>query len=403
MRDRYDVAIVGSRCAGAALAAYLARTGIRVAAFDQDPMPSDCVLSTNTIHPPGVDVLDELGVGARVGETTPAGAITRLENDGVYPDRVFADGQAEYCPRRSPSTAALFDSAPIAAFAGAFLGCLTTLAFSAFGIVPCIASALATALLCGLLFFTRTPGLFADAFSPAVYGGTFGGMTPIVWLSDGAFCHPAILTGLLLISLSSVCGLAFSVVAKLDIRSVAPFGSGYGGRLGAIAAAASFLFVESVGRLGADVGRFHGIPTGASGVESWAVPLGFFSSLGGILCTMFALRQRRTATAGVATRIFNASVVALIGLLTMHVGNPDDTPTLEAFYAGCFLGMSTPERLKGPFQPLFGAVVLTAMLVLVRAFLPGVGGGLGLAAFLTAALLVALTRVTVRIRQSANT
>jgi hypothetical protein len=202
----------------------------------------------------------------------------------------------------------------------------------------------------------------------------------------------------LFISLSSVCGLAFFVVAKLDIRSAAPFGSGYGGRLGAIAAMASFLFVELVGRLGADVGHFHGMPTGTSGVE--AVPLGFFASLGGILCTMVALRQRRAATAGVATRIFNASAVALVGLVAIHLGNPDDTPTLEAFYSGCFLGMSAPERLKGSFQPLFGALVLTPVLALVRAFLPGVGGGLGLAAFLTAALLVGFTCATARIRQN---
>ena len=302
----------------------------------------------------------------------------------------------------SPSTAVLFDSAPAAAFAGAFLGCLTTLAFSAFGIVPCIASALATALLCGLLLFIRAAGLFADAFSPALYGGTFGGMTPFVWLSDGALCHLAILTGLWFISLSSFCGLAFAVVAKLDIRSAAPFGSGYGGRLGAIAAVASFLFVELVGRFWGDIGRFHGIPTGTSGVELWAMPFGFFASLGGILSTMFALRQRRAATAGIASRIFNASMVALVGLLAMHLGNPDDTPTLEAFYSGCFLGMSTPERLKGSFQPVFGALVLSTVLVLVRALLPGVGGGLGLAAFLTAALLVALIRATARIRQNAD-
>jgi hypothetical protein len=298
-----------------------------------------------------------------------------------------------------PSTAALFGSAPVAAFAGAFLGCLTTLAFGAFGIVPCIASALATALLCSPLLLTRTAGPFADAFSPALYGGTFGGMTPVVWRNDGALCHPAILTGLLFISLSGVCGLAFSLVAKVDIRSAVPFGSGYGGRLGAIAAVASLLFVELVGRSGADVGHLHGIPTGTSGVELSAVPLGFFASLGGILCTMFALRQPRAATAGVATRIFNASVVALGGLVAVHLGNFDDTPTLEAFYSGCFLGMSTPERLNGSFQPLFGALVLTTALALVRTFLPGVGGGLGLAAFLTAALLVPLTRATARIRQ----
>ena len=302
----------------------------------------------------------------------------------------------------SPSTAALFDGASVAAFAGAFLGCLTTLAFSAIGIVPCIASALATALLCGLLLFTRAAGLFADAFPPALYGGTFGGMTPVIWLSEGGVCHPATLIGPLFISLSSLCGLVFFLVAKLDIRSAAPFGSGYGGRLGAIAAVASFLFVELVGRFGTDVSRFRGIPTGI-GVELWAVPLEYLASLGGILSTMFALRQRRVATAGIANRIFNASVVALVGLLAVHLGSPDATSTLEAFYSGCFLGMSTRERLKGSFQPLFGALVLSStMLVLVRAILPGVGGSLGLAAFLTTALLVVFTRATARIRKNVD-
>jgi hypothetical protein len=305
-------------------------------------------------------------------------------------------------PTGNRSTKGLFDNAPVAAFAGAFLGCLTTLGLSALGIVPCVASALATALLCGQLLVTQTAGLFAGAFFPALYGGTFGGMTPVVWLGDGAPGHSEMLTGLLFISLSVVCGLAFFAVAKLDIRSAAPFGSGYGGRLGAIATVASFLFVELVGPLG-DVGRFNEIRASTSGVESWAAPLGFFACLGGILGTMFALRQRRVAAAGVATRIFIASVVALIGLLTLHLGNPDDAATLEAFYAGCFLGMSTPKRLRGRFQPLFGALVLTAMLVPVRALLSGVGGGLGLAAFVSAALLVALSRATAKMRQVADT
>jgi hypothetical protein len=162
------------------------------------------------------------------------------------------------------------------------------------------------------------------------------------------------LPALMFILLSIVCGLAFFVVAKLDLRSAAPCGSGYGGRLGAIAAVASFLFVELVRRLGADAGRFYEIPVGVFGVESWAAPIGFLACLGGTLGTMFALRRRRADTAGVATRISIASAVALIGLLTLHLGNPDDTPTLEAFYAGCFLGMSTPERLKGWFQPCLG-------------------------------------------------
>jgi len=54
--------------------------------------------------------------------------------------------------------------------------------------------------------------------------------------------------------------------------------------------------------------------------------------------------------------------------------------------------MSTPERLKGWFQFLWGAIVLIGMLVLVRAFLPGLGGCLGLAAFASVAMLPTIIR-----------
>jgi hypothetical protein len=65
---------------------------------------------------------------------------------------------------------------------------------------------------------------------------------------------------------------------------------------------------------------------------------------------------------------------------------------LDAFYAGCFLGASTLDRLEGWFMPLSGALVLMVLLVPVRAFLPGFGGGLGLAAFIAVMLIIALSR-----------
>jgi hypothetical protein len=203
----------------------------------------------------------------------------------------------------------LLNDAPVAAFAGAFLGCVTTLGFSVFGILPCVASALATTLLCNLLLATRTAGLFAEAFFPALYGGTFAGMTPVPWPDGGPSVHSALPTGLWFISLSVVCGLAFFIAARLDSRSSVPFGSGYGGRLGAIAAAASCSFVSLAGPSGASAGYFHIIP--AAGAELWATTLGFFACLGGALATMFALRHPRTAAAGGAIRTSVAPAVAL--------------------------------------------------------------------------------------------
>ena len=39
--------------------------------MDKDPLHSDQILSTHTIHPPGIDVLHELGVGSAVRQEAP--------------------------------------------------------------------------------------------------------------------------------------------------------------------------------------------------------------------------------------------------------------------------------------------------------------------------------------------
>ncbi len=99
-RTEYDVAVVGARCAGAALGAFLARSGARVLLVDRDPLPSDQVLSTHTIHPPGMDVLDALGVGDAVRARAPVSRTVRLARAEAFADARFPEGRDECCPRR---------------------------------------------------------------------------------------------------------------------------------------------------------------------------------------------------------------------------------------------------------------------------------------------------------------
>jgi 2-polyprenyl-6-methoxyphenol hydroxylase-like FAD-dependent oxidoreductase len=68
---RFDIVIVGARCAGAPLAVLLARAGLQVCLLDRSRFPSDTP-STHGIQPAGVRVLDDLGVGARLRRITPA-------------------------------------------------------------------------------------------------------------------------------------------------------------------------------------------------------------------------------------------------------------------------------------------------------------------------------------------
>jgi flavin-dependent dehydrogenase len=66
--QRYDIIVVGARCAGSPTAMLLARKGYRVLVVDKASFPSD-TLSTHLIHPPGVDAMKRWGVLGQVVAT----------------------------------------------------------------------------------------------------------------------------------------------------------------------------------------------------------------------------------------------------------------------------------------------------------------------------------------------
>jgi hypothetical protein len=279
-----------------------------------------------------------------------------------------------------------------AAFAGGFLGCLLTLELTAIGVMSSLASASTTAVLCGVFLITRTARCLSVAFFPALYGGTFGGMTSVASLTNST-SHSVILVVGLFVALSIVCGLAFLAATSVDTRSVVPIASGYGGRLGMIAAIASFVFIDLAQRLlGFHSTVFLGIRA-ASIPEPNVLALKLGACMAGTCVTFFIFRLAAVAEAGNPERIYIASAVAVSGLALLSIFNCNSTGTSGDFYAGCFLGTSSSERLTGWRQTAFGAVVLTATLPLVRAVLPDVGGGLGLAAFFTVAFVSAVSHV----------
>jgi|GEM_PF-3139400 len=308
-------------------------------------------------------------------------------------------------PAVDPCVSAASKRAALAAFAGAFLGCLATLHLSAFGVVPEIASALVTTLLGGQLLVARSTIQLTGELVPAVYGGAFGGMTSVLWLSGIGSDHPIVLAGALFISLSIVCGLAFSAVAVFDNYSGRRLAHGYGGRSGAIATGACVLFVELASLCGADGRLFRAARADLADVSLGSLAPLVAACLAGTAVSLLVLRRERVAASDLADKTFVASLVALIGLMFVHLMSPTDARLLDAFYAGCFLGMSSRERLNGWIEAVLGAVVLACLIVWVSIFIPGIGGGLGLAAFGTVAFLVTLkqfTRFILPINRSEN-
>ena len=68
MADRFDVIVVGARCAGSPLATLLAREGLKVAVVERAAFPKD-TLSTHIFQAPAINFLKRLGVFEKVLET----------------------------------------------------------------------------------------------------------------------------------------------------------------------------------------------------------------------------------------------------------------------------------------------------------------------------------------------
>src|SRR5258707_3884300 len=108
---KYDVVVVGARCSGAALGTHLGRAGVRTLVVDSAELPSDHVLSTHFIHPPGMDSLNALGVGNKVREAAPPSRTLSTNCDDAVVLGDYPDGRAAFCIRRSKLDAWLQDAA----------------------------------------------------------------------------------------------------------------------------------------------------------------------------------------------------------------------------------------------------------------------------------------------------
>lgn len=95
--NRYDVIVVGARCAGSPTAMLLARAGYRVLAVDRATFPSDTI-STHLVHPPGVAALRRWGL------------LDRLRATGCPPIDTYMFDFGPFAIAGSPGT----DDAPVA-------------------------------------------------------------------------------------------------------------------------------------------------------------------------------------------------------------------------------------------------------------------------------------------------
>ncbi|OBH07788.1 hypothetical protein A5696_20830 [Mycobacterium sp. E2699] len=112
---RFDVVVVGARCAGSPLAATLARRGMSVCLVDRARFPSETP-STHIIQPSGVELLDRLGVleGVSAAGAVPLDRMTMVIDDAVRIHATVDPGRFTHpslCVRRVTLDALLVDAA----------------------------------------------------------------------------------------------------------------------------------------------------------------------------------------------------------------------------------------------------------------------------------------------------
>ncbi|XUM23086.1 hypothetical protein ACRAVF_06620 [Bradyrhizobium oligotrophicum S58] len=238
-----------------------------------------------------------------------------------------------------------------------------------------------------------------STFFSSAYGGSFVGMTPVVLL-NASVIRAGLPLDAAFVLLSLFCGLVFCLGCALDMWLRGGLARGYGGRLGALAAVASFLFVGLAPLLGTE-GELFPIARRGALVEQGlgGIALTFALCAVGMLATMAALRWAPVAGSRRAVRIFVAATVAFAGLVVLQL-LPSDAPDLDAYSAGCFVGMSSSRRLRSLPQAMVAAVLLTALLILTGPILPSVGGSLGYIAFVSVIFVDAAVRLFVEAGES---
>ena len=111
--NRYDVIVVGARCAGSPVAMLLATAGHRVLLVDRATFPSD-TMSTHLVHPPGVTALRRWGLLDRVVATGCPPIDTYAFDFGPFTltgSPGTADSPVAHSPRRTVLDKILLDAA----------------------------------------------------------------------------------------------------------------------------------------------------------------------------------------------------------------------------------------------------------------------------------------------------
>ncbi len=189
-----------------------------------------------------------------------------------------------------------------------------------------------------------------------IYCGSFAGMVSVALFG---FFEVAIL--------ALVCAFVYA--------HISPLFSGYGGKLGTIAFISSLivhsLFLDEFAVVDTD---FH-------------LLLLLLTALVGVVSTFYLQHQMKTSA--VFASALTSSVFALLVIYAL----PAYAGYAIVFFSASFIGMSSKKRLPGAFFVVFSGLTLGFVYYLFVSLFNGLGGKLGLMAFISVIITMSISKV----------
>jgi hypothetical protein len=272
-------------------------------------------------------------------------------------------------------------------YAGLFLhvifGSVATSALLAAGVHPVLASSGAT------VFYLVVASLFRFRRQQpaAVFCGTFAGMTSFFAFFNRA---PFSLGFSILIYLciAILTGCLYVLIMHFEQKLPKQLFNGYGGRLGAIAFIGSAACLVTTGLL---IRLFSGdfqvavLKNSATFSEKAPLVMILASALGALLTRILA-KDIKSTIPGLNV-VLSASVCGFVGGMIFLFLPPLGPIASFYWYAGNFVGMSSTSILHSHPRILFAGAITGVFLAGLHYYGSGIGGLLGLSAFLAVIVL----------------
>lgn len=256
----------------------------------------------------------------------------------------------------------------------AFLGCLLTIYLQYFGYSAVLASSV-TGLIASILFLNKKTPLAAPAFC-----GSFAGMTALNNIANPHNVNNFFISILLLALIVTFVYKLTLIINQSKKYSKYVF-NGYGGRLGTIAFISVIIFLTFK--------SFNGIEIYKTAyLNDFLLPnnliIILITSIGAY--STYCLSNKEICRKNTNSKIFVPSILSLIFCLFFSKYGIYS----QAFYAGTFTGMSSQDNLSKK-ENLAAGIMTGLFFIVSETLFIGVGGKLGLTAFLAVLTTLLIT------------